>query len=208
MNALICGGLALAAGYSMALRSRVWLADKMEKPYWPWRDQAIGLVSAVCGIAVGSLYHHLLQAVALSLLASVLVLVAWTDLECRIVPNRALGVALLALLLVALTAPLSQLENMLQGGALLFLLTGGTRLLGLGGMGGGDVKMAAVLGMFFGPHFGSLILIIGLVVALVHVSVMALLRRQSVLRQTFAMAPYLSLAGLLLTAARPLGVPV
>jgi leader peptidase (prepilin peptidase)/N-methyltransferase len=81
---------------------------------------------------------------------STLVTVSLTDLERRIIPNRVLAVAaVLALVIAALTDPGSLPERLAAG-----VGAGGVLLLAAlaypGGMGMGDVKLAATMGLFLG----------------------------------------------------------
>jgi leader peptidase (prepilin peptidase)/N-methyltransferase len=81
---------------------------------------------------------------------SMLLAITLTDLERRIIPNRVLAVAaLIGIAIVAITDPGSLPERALAGagaGGLLFLAA----LAYPGGMGLGDVKLAAVMGIFLG----------------------------------------------------------
>jgi leader peptidase (prepilin peptidase)/N-methyltransferase len=107
------------------------------------------LTAALCVGAV--LAHTSAAAIALSIVLILLVVpVALIDLEHRIIPNRitALG-AVLALALGTALDPAGEPERLISGAA-----AGGFLLLAAlaypGGMGMGDVKLAAVMGLFLG----------------------------------------------------------
>jgi len=84
-------------------------------------------------------------------LAALLVAVTITDLRTRLIPNRLLALATLALFAIVVPADPGSLPERLAWGA------GAGAFLGLAhaarpdGMGLGDVKLAAVLGLFLGP---------------------------------------------------------
>jgi len=107
------------------------------------------LTAALCVGAV--LAHHSASSIALSLVLILLVVpAALIDLEHRIIPNRitALG-AVLALLVGVALDPAGEPGRLIAGaGAGGFLLL--AALAYPGGMGMGDVKLAAVMGLFLG----------------------------------------------------------
>jgi leader peptidase (prepilin peptidase) / N-methyltransferase len=92
-------------------------------------------------------------------LLALLALVTVTDLRKRLVPNRALLTgALVASAVVILTDPGGLPERMgWATGAGTFLLA--AALARPDGMGLGDVKLAAVLGLYLGPGIASALLI-------------------------------------------------
>jgi leader peptidase (prepilin peptidase) / N-methyltransferase len=117
-----------------------------------------GLTAALCVGAV--LVHHSASAIALSIvLILLLVPAALIDLEHHIIPNRitALG-AVLALLIGVTLDPAGEPERLIAGaGAGGFLLI--AALAYPAGMGMGDVKLAAIMGLFLGPPVAAAILI-------------------------------------------------
>jgi leader peptidase (prepilin peptidase)/N-methyltransferase len=127
-------------------------------------------------------------------LISVLVLVAAIDIEHRIVPNRVLApAALIALLLWLLADPDRLLENLIAGAA-----AGGFLLVAAlaypGGMGMGDVKLAAVMGFFLGRAVAPALLVGFAVGVLVGAGIMAA-RGMEARKQAIPFAPYLALGG-------------
>jgi leader peptidase (prepilin peptidase) / N-methyltransferase len=113
------------------------------------------LVEALTGILfAGAAYEFGLGLELLSALALVLVLIALagTDLEHRLLPNAIVGpAALIGLTLSVLESPESwwmYVASALAVAGVLFALA----LAYPGGMGMGDVKMGGMLGAFLGPY--------------------------------------------------------
>jgi leader peptidase (prepilin peptidase) / N-methyltransferase len=124
-------------------------------PRYPLIEAA---TAALCAGAV--LAHHSAAGIALSIVLILLVVpAAAIDLEHRIIPNRitALG-AVLALGLGIALDPSGEPERLIAGAA-----AGGFLLLAAlaypGGMGMGDVKLAAVMGLLLGRAVAPAILI-------------------------------------------------
>jgi leader peptidase (prepilin peptidase) / N-methyltransferase len=120
------------------------------------------LVEALtAGLCVGAvLTHHTAGAIALSVVLILLVVpIALIDLEHRIIPNAltALG-ALLALAIGLASDPAGEPTRLIAAAAAGgFLLA--AALAYPGGMGMGDVKLAAVMGLFLGAAVAPALLI-------------------------------------------------
>ena len=127
---------------------------------------------------------------------AMLVAVAAIDLEHRIVPNRILAPsALAALVLWALTDPGQVPENVLAG------LIAGTFLLVFAviypaGMGMGDVKLAAVMGLYLGRAVAPALFIGFAAGAVVGVAMMAT-RGASERKRAIPFAPFLAVGGVI-----------
>lgn len=84
------------------------------------------------------------------LLSSILMVVTFIDLEHHLIPNKVLACgAVLQLAVNMFTHQISYIDagtGFLTGGILLLLIA----VISKGGMGGGDIKLAAVLGLFLG----------------------------------------------------------
>ena len=167
-----------------------------------------------CGVAI-SLRYPLVEAVTAALfvvlgakfgreaalwpalaLAVVLVAAAATDLEERIIPNRLMAAgAVLALVLWTIADPSRLPENLIAGavaGGLLLV----TAIAYPAGMGMGDVKLAAVMGLFLGRLVGPALFIGFAAGAIVGMAIVA--ARGSVARkQGVPFAPFLALGGIL-----------
>jgi leader peptidase (prepilin peptidase) / N-methyltransferase len=117
-----------------------------------------GLTAALCVGAV--LVHHSASAIALSVALIVVVLpAAAIDLEHRIIPNRITGAgALLAVAIGVALDPGGEPARLLAG-----LAAGGFLLVAAlaypAGMGMGDVKLVAVMGLFLGASVAPAVLV-------------------------------------------------
>jgi leader peptidase (prepilin peptidase)/N-methyltransferase len=135
-------------------------------------------------------------------LLALLLTVSVADLRARLVPDRALAVATLIIVpLAAALEPASLPERSLAGlGAGGFLLT--AALIRPGAMGLGDVKLAAVLGLYLGRGVAA-----ALLVAFVSGSLLglALIARHgwAARSRTIPFAPFLSLGALAVLVAQP-----
>lgn len=133
--------------------------------------------------------------VALGLVfVTVLMAVTLTDLERRIIPNKILIVgALLAVAIAALADPNSLPERAIgavAAGGLLFAAA----LAYPRGMGLGDVKLAATMGLFLGRNVGPAILVALLVGSLVGIAMIA--REGAAARKkAIPFGPFLALGG-------------
>ena len=136
--------------------------------------------------------------VLVSFHTSVLILLTITDLEHRRIPNK---VIVPAIAVAALTSPLLFYTGWylaLIGGAIgygFFWLAAviGGKALGRGAMGGGDVKLAAFIGLITGP--GVIIALVLTILAGGIISALLLLVRVVNLRSGIPYGPFLVLGG-------------
>lgn len=132
------------------------------------------LLTAVLFAATALAFHDDATELALGLvLVATLVAVTLTDLERRIIPNKILMVAaMLAVAIVAIGDPGSLPERAIAaaaaGGLLLAAALAYPR-----GMGLGDVKLAATMGLFLGRDVGPAILVALLAGSLVGLAMIA-----------------------------------
>ena len=130
------------------------------------------------------------------MLCTVLVAVTLTDLELRLIPNSiVLAGALAAIAIVAVSDPSSLGERAIAaaaaGGVLLLVALAYPR-----GMGMGDVKLTAMLGLFLGRAVAPAVLIGFAAGALVGVAMIA--RHGSAARKrAIPFGPFLALGGLI-----------
>jgi leader peptidase (prepilin peptidase) / N-methyltransferase len=154
-----------------------------------------GLTAALCVGAV--LAHHSTASITLSIVLILLVVpAALIDLEHRIIPNRitALG-AILALVIGLALDPTGEPERLIAATA-----AGGFLLLAAlaypGGMGMGDVKLAAVMGLFLGRAVAPAILVGLLAGVLLGMLVMARKGTRAGRKTAVPFGPFLALGAL------------
>jgi leader peptidase (prepilin peptidase)/N-methyltransferase len=162
------------------------------------------LTATLCVGAVVA--HNSLSAIALSIVLILLIVpAALIDLEHRIIPNRITGLgALLALLIGLALDPGGEPTRLIAGAA-----AGGFLLLAAlaypGGMGMGDVKLAAMMGLFLGSAVAPAILIALISGVLVGVIVIARKGAQAGRKTAVPFGPFLALGTLVaIFAGHPL----
>lgn len=130
------------------------------------------LTAALCIGAV--LVHHSAAEIALSVaLILIVVPAALIDLEYRIIPNKLTALGAVSAIVIGLALdPAGEPERLIAGAA-----AGGFLLLAAlaypGGMGMGDVKLAAVIGLFLGRAVAPAILVALIAGVLVGVAIIA-----------------------------------
>lgn len=150
----------------------------------------------IAGISSLPLTYPVIAELAAGLLfVTVLLAIAYIDAEHQIIPNRIMYPALiLGPILLIIAAPANALTYLIGfaiGGGLLLVLA----LIKPAGMGAGDVKLAAFMGLFLGWQI-LLALFVGFLTGAVVGVIVALVRRRS-LKEPIAFGPFLALGGLL-----------
>jgi leader peptidase (prepilin peptidase)/N-methyltransferase len=176
----------------LALRGRCRHCGEPISPRYPLVEAATGALFAAVVLAAGPDRDVWLGLV----LVAVLVPVAFIDLDHRIIPNRImLPAAIAAPVILLLTRPDSLVEHLIAGAA-----AGGFLLLAAlaypRGMGMGDVKLAAVLGLYLGRAVAPAMLVALLTGTLVGVVVMARKGVGAGRKTAVPFGPFLALGGL------------
>lgn len=176
----------------LLLRGRSRCCGERISPRYPLTELALGLLYA---LTVLVLWGDPAE-IALGLVfVSVLVVVTVTDLERRIIPNAVLLWGAAAGLAILAATDASNLPEhvgaaLAAGGLLLLAALAYPR-----GMGMGDVKLAAVMGLFLGRAVGPALLVALLAGSLVGIGLM--LRHGAGARKTaIPFGPFLALGGL------------
>ena len=175
----------------LLLRGRARCCGAPISPRYPLTELAVGLLFAATVLVYR---HDAAEAVIGLVFVTVLATVTLTDLEQRIIPNKILlAGALLCLAIAAPTDPGGLPERLIAAaaaGGILFLVA----LAYPAGMGLGDVKLAATMGLFLGRAVAPAILI-----ALLAGSVagLALIARHGARARKMAIpfGPFLALGG-------------
>lgn len=174
------------------LRGRARCCGGRISPLYPLTELAVGALFAATVLVYR---HDAAEAVIGLVFVTMLAAVTLTDLEQRIIPNKILLVS--AILCVAIAVPTDpggmpeRLIAAAAAGGLLFVAA----LAYPGGMGLGDVKLAAVMGLFLGRAVAPAILtalLFGSVIGL------ALIARHgsSARKMAIPFGPFLALGGI------------
>jgi leader peptidase (prepilin peptidase)/N-methyltransferase len=160
------------------------------------RYPAVEAVTAAAFVVLGVKFGREAALWPALALAVILVAAAATDLEQRIIPNRLMAAgAVLALVLWTIADPGRLPENLIAGAA-----AGGFLLIAAiaypAGMGMGDVKLAAVMGLFLGKLVGPALFLGFAAGALVGIALVAA-RGPAARKQGVPFAPFLALGGML-----------
>ncbi len=163
------------------------------------RNLVVEAGMAALFVLLYSTYADFIRLIIASFYTSVLMLVTVTDLEHRMIPNRAI---LPAILFAALLSPLwfgPGWYLALVGGAIgygFFWLIAvlGEKFIGRGAMGGGDVKLAAFVGLIAGFP-GIITALVVTIVAGGVISLVLLLTRVVNLRSGIPYGPFIVLGG-------------
>jgi leader peptidase (prepilin peptidase)/N-methyltransferase len=176
----------------LALRGRARCCGARISARYPLTELALGCVYAATVLVL----HHDPTQLALGLVfVTTLAAVTLTDLERRISPNKILLVAaLLGVAIAAIGDPGSLPER-----ALAALAAGGLLLLAAlaypRGMGLGDVKLAAVMGLFLGRNVAPAILVALLSGSIVGLAMIAR-GGPAARKQAIPFGPFLALGGI------------
>lgn len=177
----------------LLLRGRGRCCGSRIAPLYPLTELTVGVLFAITAIV----YADDPAEAAIGLVfVTMLVAITLTDLERRIIPNKILIAGAIACVAIALpTDPGGMPERLIAAagaGGLLFAAA----LAYPGGMGLGDVKLAATMGLFLGRAVAPAILIALLVGSVVGVAM--LVRHGSKARKmAIPFGPFLALGGVI-----------
>jgi leader peptidase (prepilin peptidase)/N-methyltransferase len=167
-----------------------------------WLYPFVELITALSFLTAYILYGLTFQAAIVSLFFALLLVVTVIDFQHYIIPDKitipGMILGLASSFVNPTNPPLSSLLGLLAGGVSLFLLaTLGDFLFKKESLGGGDIKLAAMLGAFLGwkniilIFFASAVL--GLIYAVIQMAISEKVRKSRMI----PFGPFLSLAGLI-----------
>lgn len=160
-----------------------------------WRYPLVEALTALLFVAVWRAFGPTWEGLRAALFVLILVVVVFVDLDHRLIPNAVTYPGMTAGLLLALPdGPAALAERVLAGvGAGAFFLA--VAVVSRGGMGGGDVKLAAVMGLFLGwPAIAAALFLSFLAGGLVGIALILLrLRRR---KDAIPFGPFLALGSL------------
>jgi leader peptidase (prepilin peptidase)/N-methyltransferase len=161
-----------------------------------WRYPAVELLGGLA--AAGAVLHFGLSAHALVAFAflAALIVVTFIDLDHQIIPDAislpGIGVGFAAALLLGEPPWLDALLGILIGGGMLWVVAEGyARLTGREGMGGGDIKLLAMIGAFVGWRGVLVSLLIASLLGSV-IGIAAMLRRGDDAKMAIPFGPFLA----------------
>jgi leader peptidase (prepilin peptidase) / N-methyltransferase len=167
------------------------------------RYPLVELVSAALAIAVVATQRGVHDLLLGLVLIALLVPVALIDLDHRLIPNRLTGPGALAALAIGVATDPAAVPVQLAAGAAAggFLLV--AALARPGGMGMGDVKLAAMLGLFLGREVAVALLVALLAGTLVGAVVIARRGARQGRKTAIPFGPFLALGGVVALLAGP-----
>lgn len=126
---------------------------------------------------------------------ALLLAVSIIDLREQIIPNRLVAAGLVAGLPLMLWSRALPIQAAAIGLAAAFGVMLAIALLARGGMGGGDVKLAGVIGFYLGPGSGLLALLLGSLIGAA-VGILLLLTRLKGRKDFIPYGPFLALGAM------------
>jgi leader peptidase (prepilin peptidase) / N-methyltransferase len=159
-----------------------------------WRYPAFELATAVLVAGCVLAFGHSLRALAAAVFCTALVVVSSTDIERRVVPNKIVLPAAVAVLAIQLVRDPSVEWPAAGLGAALFLFL--AALAYPRGMGMGDVKLALLLGVAVGRAV-PVALMAGMILALVPSFVLFARHGSAARKMAIPFAPFLALGGII-----------
>jgi leader peptidase (prepilin peptidase) / N-methyltransferase len=177
----------------LLLRGRARCCGARISPGYPFTELAVGLLFAATVLVY---WADAAEAVIGLVFVAVLAIVTLTDLEQRIIPNKVLIVgAVLCVAIAAPTDPSGLPERVIAAaaaGGVFFLVV----LAYPAGMGLGDVKLAATMGLFLGRAVAPALLAALLAASLVGIAL--IVRRGAEARKmAIPFGPFLALGGVI-----------
>jgi len=161
-------------------------------PMYPFIESVTGLLFASAFLYFG-LHLELITAL---LLISMLMIVWVTDLSYMIIPDKVLLFFLPFFLIMRVLSPLEPWYDALIGAVVGFVVLAGIILVSKGGMGGGDMKLFAVLGIVLGWKATLLTLFLASLLGAV-IGGIILLIQQADRKQPIPFGPYIIVAALI-----------
>lgn len=156
------------------------------------------LVELTAGLlfAFSYFYYGLsVKALGVAFLFSLLVVISIIDIQHHVIPNRMVLMGFINGVIINFYAQVSFLNclyGLAAGGGLLFIIALVTR----GGMGGGDIKLAAMLGYYLGWE-KTLVMLFSSFLFGACAGIYLVLTSQKNLRSAIAFGPFLALGGTL-----------
>jgi leader peptidase (prepilin peptidase)/N-methyltransferase len=185
---------AIRPWHNIPLLSYLWLGGRCAscKVRIPWRYP---LVELLCGLLYVFLYHQFgvsAHSLVLTLLATALLIVSFIDLAHKIVPDvitlPGILAGMVASVLLTPVGIVNALVGVIIGGGLFLLIA----VLSRGGMGGGDIKLIAMIGAFLGWQAVLVTIFLGATLGAV-IGIGLMLLKQKGRKEPIPFGPFLAL---------------
>ena len=161
------------------------------------RYPLIELLTAIIFIINYINFSNLIVLTAGLLFSSLLIVLAFIDFDHQILPDKlTLGALIIGLIFSLFRTDISfvlSISGVLAAGGLLFIIA----FLSKGGMGGGDIKMMAMVGSFTGPLTAVSAIFLGAIIAL-FAHLPGIISGQTGMKSKLPFGPFLALASFLL----------
>jgi len=166
----------------------------------PWRYPLVEVLTGAFGALSVMRFGFGATALVVFVLVCALLVVTFIDLDHRIIPDAISLPGILLGLAVSfgpgLISPLESLGGALLGGGVLFLVAWGyQRLAGREGMGGGDIKLLAMIGAFLGWKGVAVTLFIASLSGTI-AGLAVMLRRTEGMRAAVPFGPFLAIGAI------------
>lgn len=165
-----------------------------------WQYPIVEALTALLFVAMVVKFELPLEILKYCLFASLLIAISGIDLREQIIPNRlsipGVTIGLIFSLLTPDPGILEAIIGMLVCGGLVFLLA----FLSNGGMGGGDIKLMAMIGAFLGWKAGLMGLFLGAATGLV-VSLILIAAGRMGRKDPIPFGPFLSIGAMVMVFA-------
>lgn len=159
-----------------------------------WRYPLVEFLNGIIYVLMFINYGFSILFLNYAIISSILIVISFIDYDYQIIPDKILLFGFLTnMTLITLYNSLDYLFNgvlgLLLGGGILFVIA----ILTKGAMGGGDIKLMAMLGMTFGPKYTLITLLMSFIIGAI-ISVMLLATGKKERKDFIPFGPFISIA--------------
>lgn len=173
-------------------RGMNWLLGHQERSI-PWQKLILSILTGIMFYSSIEKFGLTMLGLAYAVLFALLIPASIIDFKWQIIPNRLILLGILAGVMVVIPAGLISLvsaaKGFLAGGLLMLVMF----FLSLGRLGGGDIKLTAVIGLFVGWRQVLLVVFFSYLVGGL-TSLFLLLTKRKKFSDPLPMGPFISLA--------------
>lgn len=182
---------------------RVFNQNKVRQQQWFWLHLGIEVISAIVFALLMLVYGVDSQGIVIGGVYIYFMIIAVIDVKYRLVLNVMMYPAMLFVLFVPIAQPQPSTLELSLGGILVFCIFGLTAWLKPGQIGGGDIKLAILIGFMFGfPQVLWALLVGGGTGAVVAIAMLSTGRYGR--KSTIPYAPFLCLGAMIALIYNPI----